>query len=56
METKDVLHTDDEITDAMLILLRMREKCEDDGESTEEEKRKAINLALHALSKLPVSN
>ena len=52
--TEQVLHTDNEVSNAMLILLKMREECADDGECTKEEKYKAINLALDGLGNMPV--
>lgn len=54
--TEKVLRTDDEISNAMLILLRIREKCEDDEECSRKEKVKAINIALDALGELPISS
>lgn len=54
--TEEVLHTRDEISNAMLILLKMRKECADDGECTKEEKYKAINLALDGLGNMPVTD
>jgi hypothetical protein len=54
--TEEVLHTRDEISNAMLILLKMRKECADDGEYTKEEKYKAINLALNGLGNMPVTD
>lgn len=54
--TKQVIHTDDEISDVMLILSKMREECADDGEYTKEEKHKAIDWALYGLGNISVTN
>lgn len=53
---KQSLHTDDEISNVMLLLSKMREECADNGEYTKEKKHKAIDWALYGLGNIPVAD
>lgn len=53
---KQALHTDDEISNVMLLLSKMKEECADDGEYTKEKKHKAIDWALYGLGNIPVTD
>ena len=53
---KQALHTDDEISNVMLLLSKMREECADDSEYTKEKKHKAIDWALYGLGDIPVTD